>query len=100
LTSVLSRHPAIAEIAVAGLLDERLGQRVTAFIRRAAAVEADELDAWSRNSPLADYNGGAPGSLLPRFRNRRSAKSCAASSSPANMKETPDDRRRFGSLGI
>jgi 2-furoate---CoA ligase len=55
IESILSLHPAIAEIAVAGLPDERLGQRVTAFVKRAGAVEAEALDAWCRNSPLADY---------------------------------------------
>jgi 2-furoate---CoA ligase len=55
IESVLSLHPAVAEVAVAGLPDERLGQRVTAFIKRAAAVDADLLDAWCRASPLADY---------------------------------------------
>jgi len=55
IESILSLHPAIAEIAVAGLPDERLGQRVTAFVKRAGAVEAEALDAWCRDSPLADY---------------------------------------------
>jgi 2-furoate---CoA ligase len=45
IESILSLHPAIAEIAVAGLPDERLGQRVTAFVKRAGAVEAEALDA-------------------------------------------------------
>ena len=55
IESVLSLHPAIAEIAVVGLPDERLGQRVTAFVKRAGSVEADALDTWCRSSPLADY---------------------------------------------
>ncbi|MGC2198990.1 MAG: AMP-binding protein [Stellaceae bacterium] len=55
IESVLSLHPAVTEVAVAGLPDERLGQRVTAFIKRAAAVDAASLDLWCRASPLADY---------------------------------------------
>jgi 2-furoate---CoA ligase len=55
IESVLSLHPAVAEIAVAGLPDERLGQRVTAFIKRIGAIDAVLLDAWCRASPLADY---------------------------------------------
>jgi 2-furoate---CoA ligase len=55
IESVLSLHPAIAEIAVAGLPDERLGQRVTAFVKRIGPVDAEALDAWCRASPLADY---------------------------------------------
>ncbi|MBV9203513.1 MAG: AMP-binding protein [Alphaproteobacteria bacterium] len=55
IESVLSLHPAIGEVAVAGLPDERLGQRVVAFIRRAAAIDAAVLDSWCRASPLADY---------------------------------------------
>ena len=37
IESVLSLHPAVAEVAVAGLPDVRWGQRVTAFVKRAAA---------------------------------------------------------------
>jgi len=55
IESVLSLHAAVAEVAVAGLADERWGQRVTAFIRRAAAVDAQELDAWCRRSGLANF---------------------------------------------
>ncbi|HVC51901.1 MAG TPA: AMP-binding protein [Stellaceae bacterium] len=55
IESVLSLHPAVAEVAVAGLPDERWGQRVTAFIRRGGAVDAAALDAWCRESSLADY---------------------------------------------
>ena len=55
IESVLSLHPAVAEVAVAGLADERWGKRVAAFIRRAAPVEAQDLDAWCRRSSLADF---------------------------------------------
>jgi 2-furoate---CoA ligase len=55
IESLLSLHPAVAEVAVAGLPDERWGRRVTAFIRRAGAVEAKALDDWCRQSSLADY---------------------------------------------
>jgi 2-furoate---CoA ligase len=55
IESVLSLHPAIAEVAVAGLPDERWGKRVTAFIRCAAPVTASELDQWCRRSSLANF---------------------------------------------
>ena len=55
IESVLSLHPSVAELAVAGTPDERWGQRVTAFVRRTGAVEAAALDAWCRESSLADY---------------------------------------------
>jgi 2-furoate---CoA ligase len=55
IESVLSHHPAVVEVAVAGLPDERLGQRVTAFIVRKSAIDTASLDAWCRASPLADY---------------------------------------------
>jgi 2-furoate---CoA ligase len=59
IESVLSLHPAVAEVAVAGLPDERWGQRITAFVKRApnadVAVEPAALDAWCRASSLADY---------------------------------------------
>ena len=53
--SVLSVHPAVAEAAVAGLADERWGQKVVAFVVRARAVETDALDAHCRASALADF---------------------------------------------
>jgi len=59
IESVLSLHPAVAEVAVAGLPDERWGQRITAFVKRApnpdVPVEAAALEAWCRVSSLADY---------------------------------------------
>ena len=55
IESVLSLHPGVAEVAVAGLPDERLGQRITAFVTRRAEVDADALDAYCRASALADF---------------------------------------------
>jgi 2-furoate---CoA ligase len=55
IESILSLHPAVAEVAVAGLADERWGQRVTAFVKRNTAVATETLDAWCRCSSLADY---------------------------------------------
>jgi 2-furoate---CoA ligase len=55
IESVLSLHPAVAEVAVAGLPDERWGQRVAAFVKRAGTVDGAALDAWCRQSSLADY---------------------------------------------
>ena len=55
IESVLSVHPGVAEAAVAGLADERWGQRVAAFVVRGGAVDAAALDAHCRASALADF---------------------------------------------
>ncbi|HUZ34554.1 MAG TPA: AMP-binding protein [Xanthobacteraceae bacterium] len=55
IESCLSLHPAVAEVAVAGLPDERWGKIVCAFVKRRAAVEAPELDAYCRSSGLANF---------------------------------------------
>jgi 2-furoate---CoA ligase len=55
IESRLSLHPAVSEVAVVGLADERWGKIVTAFVKRAAPVEPDELDRFCRGSGLADF---------------------------------------------
>jgi 2-furoate---CoA ligase len=55
IESCLSLHPAVSEIAVVGLADERWGKVVAAFVKRCAAVEPDELDDFCRASGLASY---------------------------------------------
>ncbi len=55
IESCLSLHPAVSEVAVVGLADERWGKIVTAFVRRRAAIEADELDGFCRCSGLAGF---------------------------------------------
>jgi len=55
IESCLSLHASVSEVAVVGLPDERWGKVVTAFIKRRAAVEADELDTFCRSSGLASF---------------------------------------------
>jgi 2-furoate---CoA ligase len=55
IESRLSLHPAVAEVAVVGLADERWGKIVAAFIKRARPVEAEELDAFCRSCGLAAF---------------------------------------------
>ncbi len=55
IESVLGGHPAVAEVAVAGLPDERWGQKVAAFVTRTRPVDAHALDAHCRSSALADF---------------------------------------------
>jgi 2-furoate---CoA ligase len=55
IESVLSLHPAVDDIAVAGLKDERWGQRVVAFVKRRAPVDAGTLDAHCKASDLPDF---------------------------------------------
>lgn len=54
--SILSLHPAVSEVAVAGRADARLGHRVTAFVVLGSSeVTSSELDLWCRQSALADF---------------------------------------------
>jgi 2-furoate---CoA ligase len=55
IESCLSLHAGVSEVAVVGLPDERWGKIVTAFIKRRATIEAEELDAFCRSSGLAAF---------------------------------------------
>jgi 2-furoate---CoA ligase len=55
IESCLSLHPAVSEVAVAGLNDERWGKIVAAFIKRRSAVTQDELDQFCRAAGLANF---------------------------------------------
>src|SRR4029078_6893595 len=52
IESCLSLHPAVLEVAVVGLTDERWGKIVSAFVKRRVVVEPQELDQFCRNSGL------------------------------------------------
>src|ERR1700704_2198130 len=55
IESCLSLHPAVAEVAVVGLSDERWGKVVSAFIKRRGCVDPEELDQFCRASGLANF---------------------------------------------
>jgi len=55
IESVLSLHPAVDEVAVAGMPDERWGQKVVAFVKTKAPLNAESLDEYCRGSDLPNY---------------------------------------------
>ena len=50
---VLAAHPRVREVAVIGVVDERLGQHVTAVV--VGTATEDEFDAHCLDSPLARF---------------------------------------------
>jgi 2-furoate---CoA ligase len=55
IESCLSLHPAVLEVAVVGLADERWGKVVTAFVKRKGPVTEQELEQFCRTSGLANF---------------------------------------------
>ncbi len=55
IESCLSLHPAVSEVAVVGLTDERWGKIVAAFVKRNAFVTEQDLDQFCRTSGLANF---------------------------------------------
>jgi 2-furoate---CoA ligase len=55
IESCLSLHPAVSEVAVVGLPDERWGRIVAAFIKRRAPIGESDLDEHCRTSGLANF---------------------------------------------
>jgi 2-furoate---CoA ligase len=55
IESCLSLHPAVSEVAVVGLPDEKWGKIVAAFIKRNRVVSEAELEQFCRTSGLANF---------------------------------------------
>lgn len=55
IESCLSLHPAVSEVAVVGLPDERWGKIVAAFIKRKSMVTEKELEQFCQTSGLANF---------------------------------------------
>jgi 2-furoate---CoA ligase len=55
IESALSLHPAVLEVAVVGLADEKWGQVVTAFVKRKGPVTEQDLEQFCRTSRLANF---------------------------------------------
>ena len=55
IESCLSLHPAVLEVAVVGLPDERWGKVVTAFVKRSRQVSERDLDKYCCESGLAAF---------------------------------------------
>ncbi len=84
IESCLSLHPAVSEVAVVGLPDERWGKVVTAFIKRSAPVEHEHLDRTAATRGWPTSSGRAAMSSSKPSRNRRSASCCAGCWWPAS----------------
>jgi 2-furoate---CoA ligase len=55
IESCLSLHPAVLEVAVVGLADEKWGKIVAAFVKRKGPVTEQELEQFCRMSGLANF---------------------------------------------
>jgi len=55
IESCLSLHPAVLEVAVVGLPDERWGKIVAAFVKRRSQVTDEDLDQFCCTSGLASF---------------------------------------------
>ncbi|MCA6117379.1 AMP-binding protein [Bradyrhizobium sp. WSM 1738] len=55
IESCLSLHPAVSEVAVVGLADEKWGKVVAAFVKRNRPVSEAELEQFCRTSGLTNF---------------------------------------------
>jgi 2-furoate---CoA ligase len=55
IESCLSLHPAVSEVAVVGIADERWGKIVAAFVKRNRPVSEVQLEQFCRTSGLANF---------------------------------------------
>ena len=92
IESCLSLHPAVSEVAVVGLADEKWGKIVAAFVKRNRPVSEVELEQFCRTSGLANFKRPRRYvfvDAIPEIAGRQAA--AATCSSPVNTK--PNGRR-------
>ena len=70
IESCLSLHPAVSEVAVVGLADERWEKVVSAFIKRRHPVAPEDLDQFCRTSGLAAFKRPREASAAQAHRRR------------------------------
>ena len=95
IESVLSLHPAVAEVAVAGLPDERWGSALLPSSDAAARSIGRHSMPGAASPAWPITSGRATMSSSSRSRNRRSASSCAACWWPGSIARS-DDYDRCG----
>ena len=94
IESCLSLHPAVAEVAVAGLPDERWGKIVAAFVKRRAMVGPEELDAHCRDVGPRQLQAAAP-LRVRRGHSEIAGRQAAAAQAERGRVRGGRDRRRF-----
>jgi len=52
---VLASHAAVGRVAIVGAPDERLGERIVAFVEPLRRVTAEELDAYCRSTGMTTF---------------------------------------------
>jgi 2-furoate---CoA ligase len=93
IESCLSLHPAVLEVAVVGLPDERWGKIVTAFVKRSGAVTGDDLDKHCRDSGLPAFKRPRHFVFVDAIPKSQSASCSAGCWWRANTKSNPCRRQ-------
>ncbi len=99
IESCLSLHPAVSEVAVVGLPDQRWGRIVVAFVKRRGPITPEGLDLHCRTSGLANFKrprryvfvADIPKSPVGKLLRRKLVESeyAPASDSPTETSERP-----------
>ena len=90
IESCLSLHPAVSEVAVVGLIDEKWGKVVVAFVKRRVWVTEGELEQFCPRPASPISSGRAASSSSKRFLSLRSESCCGDCSWPGNTRPTGD----------
>ena len=98
IESCLSLHPAVLEVAVVGLADERWGKIVTAFVKRRGPVSEQDLEQFCRISGLARPETGRDAVSLSMHCRKSSVGKATAP--PAGRRRLPTRKRAALKRGL